>query len=105
MIQISEETSDLKALIQDDIARLQQTIDTAIEHLAVEKKTKYAELKKLFDASNAAGETPPNVVIASLLATLRRVYNMDQLVRLKFQLHELSETAGTLDDLPYLWNR
>ena len=105
MIQFSEETPDWKALIDDDFARLQQTIDMAIEHLAAEKKLKFAELKKLFDTSNAAVETPPNVVIASLLATLRRVYNMDQLVRIRLRLHELSEIVETFDDLPYLWNR
>jgi len=104
MIQLPEETPDWGALIHDDIARLQQTIDMAIEHFAVEKKTKYAELKKMFDSPDSTGETPPNVMIASLLVTLRRVYNMEQLVRVRLQLYELSETVDTLDDFPCLWN-
>jgi len=102
---MSDEFSDWIESLNNDVRKLYHKIDTIQKKLASEKEAKYEELKHLLNETQTSDETPPGVMIAFLLASLRRVRNADQLGLAKFQLRALRQTLEQLDELPYRWKK
>lgn len=91
--------TDQYAELIRDIDAFAGKLRKRIRLLSHEKKAKFAELIDLLNES----PQPPNVTIAFLMATLRRVYHLDQLQKAAFHLDELKTTLDQINVFPYSW--